>query len=706
MEIDKIVFFRAKIFGLFFTLLFLILLTRTFYIQAIEAPVLQEKAINIWNSFETIEPERGVIFDSNGDRLIHNTLAYTVIAVLSPDYPNHVTDVRKTARQLAPLLNMAEDTLLSLLTKSSYQVELRPGGWKVDKAVADQIKELNIPGIILKEEVKRSYPNNSFAAYVLGFRNYDNEAILGLEQYYDDILSGKPGQLNVLRDLKGFELPDSVEMFEPAEDGANLVLTIDKTIQQYVESALDRAETKYNPKKIVAIVADPKTGEILAMANRPNFNPNEYWTIQGYLNSAIQYQFEPGSTFKIVTLAAAIEEGVYNGGETYLSGQIKVPGGVIHDHNNGIGWGEISFLNGVQRSSNVAFVKLGYERLGKERLFSYISSFGYGQQTGIDLPGEIKGSLLEANAAYPLDVAAISIGQGIAVTPIQQVMAVAAVANGGKLLQPYIVKEIRDPDTGEVVIENKPVVKEQVISEETSRKATEVLQEVVEYGMEKGGSIPGYPIAGKTGTAQKIGEDGNYLPDKYVVSYIGYVTSQELLVYVLVDEPDLSIPYYGSTVAVPIFAEIMQNSLRYLKVPLKSGSESELEREESIILDNYLSRDLNTAAVALTEKGLNPVILGGGKTIIEQSPVAGTEVYRGATIYLLTEPRESLRIADFTGKSLREALELADVLGIEVKISGNGFVVKQSLPPGSIAPEGVIELILEPPVGVDSDKET
>jgi len=245
------------------------------------------------------------------------------------------------------------------------------------------------------EEDIRYYPYNFFASYALGFVNYENKPVLGLESYYNEILSGTPGELNVNEDLKGYSLPEGELLFEPAKDGNDLVSTIDRTIQQYVETALDKAVELYNPKNLVVIVADPNTGEILAMSNRPNYNPNEYWYIEDYNNPAISFNFEPGSTFKIITLAASIEEGLFNPNDTFMSGSIDIYGDIIRDANNGLGWGEISYLEGVQRSSNVAFVKLGYEILGKEMLFSYINDFGFGKKTGIDLPSESIGILKE-----------------------------------------------------------------------------------------------------------------------------------------------------------------------------------------------------------------------------------------------------------------------------------------------------------------------
>ncbi len=694
---------RGIFIGISITFLFLLLIYRTFHLQVIEAAMLQEKAKNIWNRSMVLEPKRGTIFDRNGEKLAYNAPAYTVVSILSQKYSNSVKDKKEAAEKLAPLLHMNEDTIYSLLSKNVYQVEIRPGGWKIDKETAEKVKALNLPGIILREESKRYYPNHSLAAYVLGFVNYDKEAIMGLEREYDELIQGKAGELKVMKDLKGYQLPDGEEVFKPAEDGNDLVLTLDKTIQQYVETALDNAASMYNPQKIVAIVADPETGEILAMSNRPKYNPNQYWNIEDYRNLAIQYQFEPGSTFKIVTLAAAIEEGYFNPDETYMSGKIQVPGKVIRDHNNGLGWGEISFLEGVQRSSNVAFVHLGYERLGKEKLFSYIDKFGFGNLTGIDLPNEESGIMKQVNKAYPLDVATLTFGQGVAVTPIQQVMAVSAVANGGNLIHPYLVKEIRDPKTGEVLQTNKPVVKRRVISEETAKQTRKILESVVGFGTKNPGYIEGYHVAGKTGTAQKIGPDGTYLKDKNVVSFIGFAPADnpKLLVYVAVDEPDLNIPYYGSTVAAPIFREIMQNSLRYVKVPIDISTGIEKKKNEWVSLKDYTGESMVSSKADLMEKGLSPIVIGNGNEVYKQYPEKGAIVSENTNIYLVTETLEERRVPDLKGKSLREALEYCHVLDIDVTFTGSGIVTNQNLEPNAMyRRDQTLEIKLDDPENI------
>lgn len=688
---------RSLLIGIIISILFLLLLINTFLIQTINATKYREQAANNWNNSYVLEPERGTIYDRNGERLAHNTPAYTVIAILAKNNPARVSDPVSVAKQLSPILDMTEGSIISLLTRNAYQVEIRPGGWKITKEKADQIKEMKIPGIVLREEKKRYYPYDSFASHTLGFVNYDNEAVMGLESYYDDNLKGKSGQLNVQEDLKGYRLPEGEIFYEPAVNGSHLVATFDNTIQQYIEQALDKAQELYNPKNMIAIVANPNTGEILGQATRPNFNLNEYWEITDYNDMTINYSFEPGSTFKIFTLAAAIEEGLFRANDTYKSGKIEVPGGVIQDPNNGIGWGDITYLEGTYRSSNVAFVKLGYEMLGKERLFSYIDDFGFGHKTGIDLNNETLGMVKGESERYPLDVATTTFGQGIAVTPMQMVKATSIVANGGYSVTPHLIKEIKDANTDEVIETFKYDPQEQVISEKTAREVSSILEEGINFG-NKAGYIEGYNVAGKTGTAQKVGSDGNYLTGAYIASFIGYAPSHdpELLVYVIVDEPQVDTAYYGSTIAAPIFTDIMQNSLRYLKVPVNNGNNnSAAKNENGVLIKDYSGKFVAETSSELADVGLEPIVIGDGDRIIKQYPLAGSTSTKRSNVYLITVPEDQYVVADLTGMSLREALEYCMVLNIDCTFRGTGYVVSQSISYGSIYGGGKMVLFLE-----------
>lgn len=563
---------RTLALGLFLSALFLVLLVKIFMLQVVDAAWLQEKATHVWNRHVILRPERGKLYDRNGETLAYDAPAFTVVATLSEKDPNHVEDPVMTARRLAPVLGTSEAILYKQLTKDAYQVELRQGGWKIDVEKAKAIQALELPGIHLMEETRRFYPNKTLAAHLLGYVDLEGNAKMGLELSMDEWLKGTEGKSRFVKDARGIPLPNGELEYVPAEDGADVYLTIDRNIQRFVEQALDRAQATYEPKRMVAIVSAPNTGEILAMAVRPGFDPNQYWKIENYNNYAVSYPFEPGSTFKIITLAAAIEEGMFRPDETYMSGTYWVKGSRIpvRDHNNGRGWGQITFLEGVQHSSNVLFAKLGVERLGQERLIQYIHRFGFAQKTGIELPGEVVGRVPDGSGRLPVrDLAAISFGQAVSVTPIQQVAAVGAIANGGKMLPVTIIQRIEKD--GQVLRQFEPPAGEQVIRPETSRMVREILESVVSDGSGHAAYLEGYRVAGKTGTAQKFDErTGKLIEGEYIASFIGFAPADQpvILIYVAVDAPKGG--YYGSTVAAPIFQEIMRNTLHYLQVPTDS----------------------------------------------------------------------------------------------------------------------------------------
>lgn len=678
--------------------LFSVLGGRLYYIQTVEAGWLDKQAQALWERSEKILPNRGTIYDSKGRELAYNAPAYTVIA-----YPKLMKEEQKqlAVSALSPILDMPQTKISTLLSKDKDQVELRNEGWKIPKEKADKIKALKLYGIDLVPETKRYYPNGEMAANILGYMNKDGKAMLGIEQYYDDILTGTPGSYRFEKDGKGYQLPDGISSYSPARNGDNLVLTLDLTIQHFVDKALDVAEASYKPKALIAIVADPKTGAILAMANRPNFNPNRYWDVGDYSafrNKAITYLYEPGSTFKIATLAAAIQEGVFNPNETYKSGIIKVPGATIHDYNRA-GWGTISYLEGVERSSNVAFVHLGYDKLGKDKLYSYIKKFGFGDKTGIDLPNETAGQFNDKRS-YPSEVATATFGQGVNVTAIQQVAAVGAVANGGVLMKPYIVKEIRDANTGKVVKQNQPTEVRRVISEDTAERTRAVLEKVVdsEHGTGKAAYIEGYRVAGKTGTAQKF-EDGRYSDKNYIASFIGFAPANDpkLVVYVMVDSPQIVGEYGGGSLAGPIFKEILLNSLRYLRVTPEIKSQNAAiakSQGQSINVPDVTNQSVNAAKTILLDKTLSPQILGNGQKIVAQYPQAGTQTVGSERIYLITESLNRLTVPDMTGMSLRDALELCTLAGWKVKVQGEGYVVSQSVPAGQSLGNQTLQLQL------------
>ena len=724
MNQKKRVNWRIFMLGLCFILLFSLVSARVWWVQAVDAARIMNLARDQWERDSVIQPKRGSILDRNGEPLAYEGKAYYLRAALKPRDEkeaaqiegNYIKDPVYTAQRLAPILKLKPEELIEQFTRpNAFWVDIgKPGRNKFSEEQKEAIlalqypknadgkpSEVNqLPGIFAIDTTKRVYPNNSFASHVLGYLTYEDKADMGLEAQFDAQLRGKPGELQVMRDAAGFQLPQGEANYKPARDGLNVVTTLDQQIQEYVEQALDKVEKEYKPKKVTVIVSEPASGEILAMGNRPQFNPNQYWEIENYENAAISYTFEPGSTFKIITLAAAIQEGKFNPNEKYSSGQYrKLKGTPIKDHNNGQGWGSITFLEGVQRSSNVAFVILGYERLKQQLLGKYFADFGIGQKTGIELPGERRGIMRDlSKAVSQRDVAVTTFGQGVTVTAIQQVAAVGAIANGGELVKPRIVKELRDQRTGAVIKRNEREVVRRVVSEQTAKQTREILESVVtsEYGTGWAYRSDSYRVAGKTGTAQTYDEKtGKIAEGRYVVSFIGFAPADNprLLIYVVVDDPQTNedSSRLGSLTVAPIFNSIMAKGLQYLqqKPEMKAGAAAAAAPPAinpaagEKTMPKLLGMPTSSAQRRVKQDGFRLTTIGTGTKIAAQYPAPMEKVGPNTQVYLVTDRITGTRLPDFRGKSLREVMEFASLLQVEVVPTGAGFVTGQSIPPGT-----------------------
>ncbi|MBW5444835.1 PASTA domain-containing protein [Cohnella sp. CFH 77786] len=725
---------RTLLVGGVFTLLFVGLIFRIYWVQVGPASAMwAENARKTWMTSKPIPQERGMLLDRDGKVLAADAAAYTIavgplkISQLEKQNPEwRIAD--RIVSKLHNVLGTPEDKLREMIgakkSDGSYkdQVEVRSDGWKVDKSVKDRLDKFrgelrdltkkDDVGLYFVEEQKRYYPNGMLAAHILGYTNKDGEAVTGLEKKLDDVLKGSPGFIQYEKDRTGAQLPNGEVKMKPAVDGKNVTLTLDRDIQFYIEEALREAYDKYHPVSITAIAADPKTMDILGMASLPAFDPNQYWNYSqnqaNFKDNAIQSVYEPGSTFKIVTLAAAVQEGLFDPNETYKSGSIRVPGATIRDWNTK-GWGEITFLDGLKHSSNVGFVKLGYEKLGADKLRKYIDNFGFGVKTGIELPGEIAGSISFRNK-IPSEVATAAFGQGrVQVTPIQQVTAVAAVANGGKLMQPRLIQSVSDADGGHKQVFEPKVIR-QVVSADTSRKVGNYLESVVsdlKIGTGKNAYIPGYRIAGKTGTAQKV-IDGKYSADKYVVSFIGYapVDDPKIVLYVIVDEPQ-SETAGGSSVAAPIFKKIMEQSLRHLGIApnLPDSQDKDAKQAAAAALKaaevTASVPDVTGMAVAqakseVTRRSFGVQVIGKGGKVVQQLPKSGSVLPKSQSIYLLTDSKIGA-VPDFTGLSLRDAMELCSLLKAGCTVRGEGYVVSQQAV--NAGGKLTVKLTLAPPDG-------
>lgn len=690
---------RSLIIGGFFTLFFIILIMKLYWLQVVEASWLLEKAERNWKTSEILQPKRGTILDRNGKIMAQDAEAFTV--ALIPKTIHEQNRVEELVDGLASRLQMnnadGRAKLYALATKKrddgsfQPQVEVRNEGWKIDGDAADQIKawidKSGLEGIRLISQQKRYYPANEMASHTLGYTNKEGKAVTGLELQYDKILRGTPGSISYEKDLRGNELPNAKVIYKPAEDGKTLQLTIDVNIQHFVEGALRKTYDQYKPKAAIAVAVDPMTLEVLGMANFPDFNPNRYWEIdstEDFVNHSVVSQYEPGSTFKIVTLAGAVQEGLFHPDDTYQSGRIKVPGAVIHDHNF-VGWGKITYLEGLKRSSNVAFVKLGYEGLGEQKLRNYIMDFGFGSDTGIDLPGEVPGII---DFKWPSEVATATFGQGkVAVTAIQQLDAVAAIANGGKLMWPHLVKGILNPATNTPIQEIAPKVVRQVITPEAAHKVGSYLEQVVSdlaIGTGRRAYIDGYSVAGKTGTSQKVVE-GAYSNQRYIVSFIGYapVENPRIAVVVIVDDPDLGGDYRGGgEVAAPVFREIVLNTLRYLGVPSRNQTgmlSQSVNSGKNVKVPGLVGQPVDQAAAIIHKGGLEDETFGSGSNVVKQFPEQGTEMASGERIYLLAGKPENVPFPSLKGISLRDAMGICSLFDADCTISGEGYVTDQQV---------------------------
>ncbi len=623
---------RLLIFFLIGIIIFLLICLRLGYVQFYLGNTLTGKAKDSWSRDIPFEPKRGEIVDRNGVALATNLSAPTVYVV-----PRQVENPQETAMKLANILNAKVDEIYKEISVIRSSVRLKDGR-KITHEKAKEIKALELKGVYIAEDSIRYYPYGAYLSHVLGFTGSDNQGLMGIELSYDQALKGERGYVQFYADAKGKRMENMVDDYKPPTNGQNLELTIDSKIQTIMEREMDIAEATYSPDGIIGIAMNPNNGEILAMASRPTFHPSEYQEVSSEVynrNLPVWSTYEPGSTFKIITLAAALEEKKVNlQAESFFdSGQVEVGGAHLHCWKRG-GHGAQSFLEVVQNSCNPGFVELG-ERLGKEKLFEYIKKFGFGEKTGIDLSGEGTGILFNLDRVGPVEQATTAFGQGVSVTPIQQVTAVSAAVNGGTLYKPYIAKKLVDPITGEVTMEKQPEAKRRVISEEVSKQVREALESVVAKGSGKGAYIESYRVGGKTGTAQKV-KDGQYIQNNHIVSFIGFAPADDpqIVVYIAVDNPKGTVQF-GGVVAAPIVGNIMEDALIELDVkPRKDGLEKETVWGDPVMVEipnlvGLHKKDLQAMLVAL-----NTDISGKGDRIVKQSPEPGVKVKEGSTIRL------------------------------------------------------------------------
>ena len=628
--------YRSRITIIFIVvfLLFVLIIGRIFFIQVIDYKKLNDLANDLWSRNLPIGADRGLITDRNGVVLAENITTTSLVVV-----PNQIKDKETTARKLSEILNTNYEDMLAHLTKKTSIERIHPEGRKLSFDIADKINSLNFDGVYLLKESKRNYPYKNLLSHVLGYVGIDNQGLSGIELQYDNYLKGEDGSIKYYSDGFGKKL-EKATVYNSPQSGMNVALTIDINIQEAIENELDNVVTKYNPEQALIVVANPKTGEIYGMSSRPNFNPNEYskYNLETInRNLPIFNTYEPGSTFKVITLASSIQEKTINLFEDkyYDSGFINISGSRIKCWKHG-GHGSQTFLQVVENSCNPGFVIMG-EKLGKEKLMDYIKKFGFGEKTGIDLSGEENGILFDIDKMGPVETATTAFGQGVSVTPIQQVMGVSAAINGGNLYTPYLVSSISNANTLDTVLVNKPKLKRNIISEESSKMVRYALESVVAKGTGRNAYLNGYRVGGKTGTAQKV-KDGRYMDGNYILSFIGFMPANdpEVVVYVAVDNPK-GVVQYGGTVAAPIAKRVLESCASALNI---KKSKSDIEREYELWDIKYYEVP---NVIGMTKKearnaiGINYQIeySGVGEKIVYQSPKEGEFVKQGEKIRLM-----------------------------------------------------------------------
>ncbi|MCT4776294.1 MULTISPECIES: penicillin-binding protein [Exiguobacterium] len=645
-----------------------------------------------WKAVSTLKAERGEIYDRFGQPIAINIPSYRIVAVLKlggervenktlmPD------EFAEAAKQLATVIPMTEADILKRLeqNKDRGQIEFGVPGRDLTVEQKEEIEAFEIPGVTFVEEPKRYYPNKVFASSVVGYaqkidQNGRIELVgeLGIEKSLNDVLSESYGLYRFEKDLAGRQIVSSDEQLKiDPEDGADVQLTLDHRIQQLLDTKMEELYQEYKPKNATAIIMDPKTGEIIALSDRPSFDPNTR-EISSYSNFSVSSRFEPGSTMKIFTLAAAINEGVYNPNELYKSGSYKYGKTVFNDYNI-TGWGTIPMVEGVWHSSNVAFSILANERLGLSRYEDYFNAFKFDQRTGVDLPGEVNSQF---DFESPLNVLITAWGQSTAVTPMQILQATSAIATDGTMKQPHVIKKVVNRETGETIRTTNPKVVGQPITAEAAKQTREALDGVVNSDVGTGQlyALDNYRVIGKTGTAQ-IAENGKYLSGQYIHSFVGMAPEDdpELVMYIAVDRPNSDSSTTGPRIMAPLFKDVMDVALRYRSVePDKQAKSIDASTKTTA---SFVDQGRDAAVKEAKAAAFTPLALGNGETVTAQSPVEGQPYVVGERLLLKTA--DSFTMPTLKGWSLRDVKRLATLYQLNLEIDGTGFVTSQSIGKG------------------------
>ncbi|MGL4850078.1 MAG: stage V sporulation protein D [Clostridium sp.] len=702
---------RSRQFFLVVIILFAFLSGRLAYVMIFQHEKLAAGAEEQWTSEVRIDARRGKILDRNGMELAVSANVYRVdfdLNTIRNYLKNNEMKMEDISGKIAKATNIDEEVVLKKLNtklpsgKSAGSATLAR---RIEKEQADNVKALKIPGVMISPDTKRYYPNDNFASHVLGSTNIDGQGLTGIELQYNKQLSGVPGMKISEIDKNGTDLPYTISKYTPPVNGSDVFLTIDENIQYAAEKAAEKALIDHKAKNVSITISNPKNGEILAMVNKNDFDPNkpfegaekfdgktEFDKVQKmWRNRVVSDTFEPGSIFKIITAAAAMEEGVVKETETFVC-----TGGLNYGKRRIKCWktsghGTLTFPEIMQNSCNVGFMELG-KRVGKEKLYEYARKFGLGGLNGIDLPGEAKGIMKKPENTSETDLATISFGQTNTATPIQFTTAINIIANGGKRIQPHVMKEItrEDEDGVKINVETFNPIEEQVISKETAAKLREYLERVVLYGSGKSAAVEGYRVAGKTGTAQKV-IDGKYAQGKYISSFVGMapVDDPKVTIMITVDEPSNG-QYYGGAVTGPVAKSVFTDIFNYMENSFSKENNSAIIK--NVIIPEIRGKNLEEAKTILKKEKIDYNIQGNGDTVIGVSPYPGYAVKENTKINIYTEENSTKKNAvimpNVEGYTKELASKVLSELGISYNFSGEGIVKKQSIPKGELINKG------------------